>query len=368
MDAPSRTPQGGLRVPASLTRAGVFEYVQDDGSVRKEYRSPAEVFKADSLASLISAPVTDEHPSVPVRTDNFSQYARGHVGENIVRNGGRVSATLYVQDDRLIAAIERGDKREVSCGYTCDVLEQPGVVPDGELDAGQKYDALQQNIAYNHVAAVPMGRAGSTVRMHLDANGHQLMPRIDAGEQTRMDSKPTRIERLDSVDYIVDSEEHKAAIKFRADLEIARADKAKAEANAVAAEAKAKELQGKLDAAVDTSKLDELVAARAALLESARKVLGAEAKLDGKTEAQIKAEVVAKAYPDEKLDGQHPAFVDGLYKAALKKDASSDLVRVRQRGDATGTEQHRDAVSEYARAIEETESAGRTMWHPMEPA
>lgn len=365
MDAPERTPQGFLKVPAHLTRAGVFTYFNADGSERREWRPMSEVQRADSLATLISAPVTDQHPPEAVTVANRAKYDRGNVGENIVRDGGKVAATLYVKDGKLISAIERGDQREVSCGYTCDVELVAGVVPDGEPDAGQRYDAVQRSINYNHVAAVARGRAGSEVRMHLDVAGNQIMPRSDAPAQEKPMSEKVRIERLDGCDYIVDSDEHKAAQKYRADLEAAKADKATAEAAKVAAEAKVTELQGKLDAAVKPEALDKLVADRAALFDKARTVLGAEAKFDGKTEADIKRDVVAKAYPEEKLDGQHPAFIDGLFKAAVAAGAQSDLGRVRQdvlNPGHRGSSERRDAVGEYARAIEESEQAGKTMW------
>jgi hypothetical protein len=71
-----RTPQGFLRVNARLTRAGVFKY--DSG---REYRSAEEVFRADSMASLQGAPVTDLHPSEK-GADSFltSANAKQHIG------------------------------------------------------------------------------------------------------------------------------------------------------------------------------------------------------------------------------------------------------------------------------------------------
>src|SRR5678816_1356476 len=59
-----KTPTGGVRVPARVTRTGVFPYMRADGSIQREYRPASEVFKADSLASLADAAVTVEHPTV----------------------------------------------------------------------------------------------------------------------------------------------------------------------------------------------------------------------------------------------------------------------------------------------------------------
>ena len=62
LDTVEKTPQGFLKAPAHLTRAGVFVYHNPDGTERREWRPTSEIMRADSLATLISAPVTDGHP------------------------------------------------------------------------------------------------------------------------------------------------------------------------------------------------------------------------------------------------------------------------------------------------------------------
>src|SRR5258706_15099623 len=93
-----KTPVGGLRIPARLTRAGVFSYRLPDGSRRRELRLPEEVFRPESVASLRSAVVTDLHPkSGEVTAESFKQDAVGHV-ENPQRDGDRfISADVVVQ-------------------------------------------------------------------------------------------------------------------------------------------------------------------------------------------------------------------------------------------------------------------------------
>ena len=50
---PVRTPQGFLRVPAYLTRAGVLEYKRDDGSTVRELRHPDEADPDNSSRSIV---------------------------------------------------------------------------------------------------------------------------------------------------------------------------------------------------------------------------------------------------------------------------------------------------------------------------
>lgn len=52
---------GFIRDTPVLTRTGVFVYMLPDGTKRREYRPPDEVFKADSLNAFAGIPITDEH-------------------------------------------------------------------------------------------------------------------------------------------------------------------------------------------------------------------------------------------------------------------------------------------------------------------
>jgi hypothetical protein len=162
---PTRTPQGFLRVPATPTRAGIFIYRRADGTTRRELRPEAEVFNADSLSSLSGAPLTDLHPREMVSPKNVRTLAIGHVGDSVRRDGQRVAAEITVEDDAAISAVERRDRVELSCGYACELDETPGT------HEGQRYDAVQRKIRYNHVALLPRGagRGGPELALRLDA-------------------------------------------------------------------------------------------------------------------------------------------------------------------------------------------------------
>ena len=154
LSPPRRLDSGRMVVDARLSRIGCMTYGTPGGS-RVEYREPTEVFHADSKASFAMVPVTIDHPPVMVTAKNSREYTVGQVGENIRDDGTHLIATLVINDERAINMIE-GGKREVSCGYTCDLDETPGVAPDGT-----RYDARQYNIRGNHLAIVDAGRAGS---------------------------------------------------------------------------------------------------------------------------------------------------------------------------------------------------------------
>jgi hypothetical protein len=442
LDAPEKTQQGFLKAPAHLTRAGVFVYHNPDGSERREWRPTSEVMRGDSLATLISAPVTDGHPPEMVTLSNRAQYDKGNVGDTIVRDGGKVATVLYVKDARLISAIERNDAREISCGYHCDVEMTSGVVPDGEPDAGQRYDAIQKSIVYNHVAVVPQGRAGGEVRLRLDGAGNVITPpmggpekpvgkeRIDefavgdrvtvkgkphmpgqksgvvrevndsaaygivfdgmsgvhrwyVGDELVADSKRSdsrldaateertmKVEKIDGVEYEIGSDAHKAAVARRDEAAKNASDelaKIKAERDAAKAEAE----KARKDAAEAPAKAKAAVEARAKIEEQARKVLGAEAKFDGKDDAAIVAEV-AKASGVKFDEKAEPAYVRALFDMAVAKaDAGSlgDELKAARVDSVTGgsdvnrekIEQRRAALAESFRSAKFQQYIGRRM-------
>ncbi|MHB0707998.1 DUF2213 domain-containing protein [Roseomonas mucosa] len=154
LSAATVTPEGWIRDRPILSRTGVFEYRRADGSVRREYRPPGEVFHPDSLASLRGVPVTDDHPGM-VTAENDSAVI-GAVLTAGQQDGENLVAELVIHRPRAM-----GSRRELSLGYSLDLDETPGEV------GGQRYDAVQRNIRVNHAAVVQRGRAGNA-RLRLD--------------------------------------------------------------------------------------------------------------------------------------------------------------------------------------------------------
>jgi hypothetical protein len=168
-----RTPVGGIRVKARLTRTGVLEYKRPDGTIRRELRLPEEVFKADSVATLNGAPVTDlSHHRSLIDVANWKDAALGHA-DNVRQDGDYIVADLHVNDPEAVALIENGQLHDISCGYRCRMDATPGVWN------GTPYDAIQRDIRYNHVAVLPRGRgrAGTDVSLRLDSKSAECVER-----------------------------------------------------------------------------------------------------------------------------------------------------------------------------------------------
>lgn len=161
--APIRRADGTMIAEARMTRTGVFTYRKADGTTRREYRSPDEVFRADSLASFRGVPVTNKHPPEMITAQNARKYTVGAVLDTPRRDGDYAVATIAVHDAATIAAMDAG-KNQVSNGYDVDLIEEPGTSPDGE-----RYDARQTNIVGNHFAiGLDNARAGSDAIVRMD--------------------------------------------------------------------------------------------------------------------------------------------------------------------------------------------------------
>lgn len=342
------TPQGGVCVEAAVARTGVLDYSDGTRSWR-EYRPPEEVFAADSLATLRGATVTDLHPPKLVDPSTFATVTRGHAHDDVRRDGDLVVADLMVQDASLVAMVNAGERREVSCGYTCEVEQTPGVTP-----AGEKYDAIQRRIRHNHVALLPPGEGRSGPEVSLRMDGAAVEVRLDgAGVQAMKYTLKIR-----GVEYRFDADDPKMVEKAQSDigaLEKKADEGSDALSTVQGLQKKVADLMadvalltGQLTAAqapapvteemVPAEVADSLVSKRLALVTDARKVLGDEVKLDGLSADAIRRLVVETALPAQKarLDAKDAAGKPAMHPAELLGLFTGCVATAATRNDALG--------------------------------
>jgi hypothetical protein len=331
---------GFLRAPAQISRTGVYEYLNEDGSVRREFRDAAEVFHEDSLRSFAMMPITDGHPAAGwVTADNAREYQRGQMGETFAPapDGKHVLGTMMVTDAALVKKILDRSAVEVSCGYTCQVDETPGEYQ------GQRYDCRQHTIRGNHVAVLPRGRAGADARIKLDAAGHAVI--TDSRDSGRQDppggtvkitirgitfdvadqvAEALNAERSDSKQAldtlaarVVDAEDGATAAQTEVEKQTARAD---------TAEAEVKKQTARADGAASPDAIAKIVAERTDLMDVAHRA-GVEVKADSFDAGAIKRAVVEKL-AGLKLDGKSPDYVQAAF----------DIERAKLDAKVTGTE------------------------------
>lgn len=157
------TPDGYLVATPRVARTGIQLYRGSevglaDNKIVKIYRPEDQVFDEKSMITFAHKPVTNDHPSEPVTSRNWSKYAKGQIGDEIARDGEFIRVPMVLMDQSVIDDVKSG-KAELSVGYSCDVDMTPGVTPDG-----QAYDGVQKNIRVNHTAVVDAARAGHMAR------------------------------------------------------------------------------------------------------------------------------------------------------------------------------------------------------------
>lgn len=333
LDKFERTGNGGVAIPAVLTRAGVFKYRTDTGREILELRPPEEVHSPESVASLGDVPVTIGHPPGGVSPANWAAESVGHVRGQLRKDEATngVAATLIVsrQDAQARIAREDADRealRDISPGYHVDIDQTPGTHP-----VFGRYDQVQRNIRYNHIALIGrgQGRQGESVGLRLDATGNEIR---EPAEEKKPKMKITL--RLDGKDVEVEagSAEHlnaQARIDATRDAQIASLtsdrDKEKARAD-------------KADAELATFRADAAKAARATLEASAKTVLGAEATFKAdETDRQIKERVILKLDANAPLAGKPDPYVDARFDLACEAVKVKPAAEGSDRQDAITT-------------------------------
>jgi hypothetical protein len=308
-----RTPSGGVRVDAMLTRPGVYKYDGPDGKPVLEYRPPEEVFHADSLASLNDAAVTIRHPRVPVTANNWRQLSIGHVTGARKDDSGRGATAKVIVSDAPAVARVGSDLREVSCGYEVRLDMTPGVTPEGE-----RYDCVQRDIRYNHVGLGPSGwgRQGPQSALRLDSAGDQA---FEDEAPSQQEIKTMKI-KLDGIEFEAATEtELQAKIDAHNASKTATADKARADELAgenTVLKAQLADAVKRADSAPVAA--TTAVRARIELEAAAGKVLGAAYKFDAadgtpKSAREIHLDAIKTFDPTFKADNETDDFVRGVF-------------------------------------------------------
>jgi hypothetical protein len=324
----TRKEDGSITSEAVITTAGVYKYRLPDGTVQKEFRSPEEVFKADTMASAQMMPITNNHPpTVFVDPTTAKQLSVGFTGQDVRRSDDSCVAPIKIHTKEGIQAVD-GGRRQFSCGYSARVIKQ-----DGQWK-GEPYTHAQVDIKYNHLALVDQGRAGPIASLRLDAadacmisdsNAEPADPPEPKGTK-RMSSKV----RLDNgLSYDCADE---VAVEFRSLKSKVEATQTKLDASIGSLESMtaerdklkgvSEELQKKVDGHEKelAEKIQAGVAERSTVLDSARKIITDDEeakKLDAMSIPDIKKAVILAHDADADLEGKNESHLDGMFEVIV---------------------------------------------------
>ena len=323
----SLSDSGYLEAFARTARTGTQQYLgsevgRPDLAVVTVYRDQAEVFSKRSLQTFSKIPVTNDHPGQPVTAENWKDVAVGTTGDDVLRDGEYLKIGLKITDASAVKAVNDG-KRELSVGYTCVLVWEDGIAPDGT-----PYQAKQTEITADHVAIVQRGRAGTKARIG-DAWG--VAPITDHNPQKE---KPMTLKTV-TVDGIPVEVTDQGAIVI-ATLQQRLADASKTltttEAGHVTALATKDTELAKKDAEIDDlrakvltdAQIDARVKERADLIGIAKSIVDGD--YAGKSADEIRKAAVTAKLGDAVLAGKGEAYIAARFDI-LADEAAKDPVR-----------------------------------------
>lgn len=362
-DSTYYTKEGYLIDRPILTTCGIFEYKNKDGSIRRELRLPEHVFAKESLASYKGKPIIVTHDAGKVTKNNVSQVEIGTILSEGCQDGNNVRAEIVIHDTDTM---RRSNLKELSLGYSLNLIEEPG-----EYN-GEHYDAIQTNIVINHLALVRSARAGEIAKLNIDNKDEEVLKggikMNDKEETLSPEELKEAIElykknKANSVETEVKSPEQEGVSPSKKDDEyVEDNNKENGEGKSVKdllekVKENRKEFEGNTDIndkeiiKKQNTDIDVLIACIEKLLSEQSKQItkvesptnnvintdeadtifkqrlsicriGDKLNLDGLEEKSIidgKKVIVAKVLPDIRLDGKSEAFVDACYELAVNE-------------------------------------------------
>jgi len=335
LDGMRRTADGYLAATARVARTGIQLYSGHDCGrpemdVVRVYRPESEVFAPEAIKSFAHRPVTVDHPSEMVNADNWKDYAVGQTGDKVEFGNGFVRVPLVLMDAASIKAVEAG-KRELSMGYTTDLKWKHGFTKDG-----QEYDAVQTDIRGNHLAIVARARGGSELRLG-DRNGTEGDPEMPEIKTQTVELDGLPVEVTDGTapylkKFVAQMTEKLS--KLAADMTAAEAkaeeDKKKYKEDADAAlatkDAELETVKKQLeDAKLTPESLDKLVKDRADIISKAKVIIGDSLVTDGRDNADICKQVVAKRIGDIAKDWSEDQVAASFNTLAADKSKTKEF-------------------------------------------
>lgn len=336
----SRTKDGYLVGDGRIARAGNVQtyYGYEIGLTGDDYnkpfgvyRDPDMVFDREAMLSLAGRPITRGHPESGVTADNWAELAKGQVGGVIRKDGEHVVAPMAIMDAAAAAEVEAGAV-SLSAGYSCQIVRDEGVAPDGTPYQFKQAGPLR----FNHVAYLPDNnpRAGNT-RMG-DKTGDAPITQEDKGA-----SMSTVNVVLGDKAVAVAAADAPAVEAFKADAAKKLDDAKAAYDDAIAAkDADLAKKDAEIDAlkakVLDGAALDAAVAARGDLIAKAR-AIAPDVKTDGLSDADIRKAVVTAKLGDavkDKADAYIDARFDILAEDAEKVDPVRNVIIQTPVGDS----------------------------------
>lgn len=174
-----------------ITKVGVFPYLgreigaPDPDAIYQVYRPQEELEKPETIASANLVPWIDEHEFLGKDgTPPEKKGVQGTTGETARFDYPYIRNSIRAYSGFMQDLIDRG-KVELSPSYRCRYEFSEGVFD------GKRYDAIQRDIRFNHLASVKEGRTGPDVAVQ-----DCLTITYDSAEFIKMELTPEILEQI----------------------------------------------------------------------------------------------------------------------------------------------------------------------------
>jgi len=348
------TDEGYLVANVRTARIGTQDYRgseldRPDLDTVTVYRDESEVFRKASLQTFGLLPVTDDHPADLVTADTARMVSVGTTNEEVLRDGEYLRIGIKLTDAATIRKVQDG-KRELSVGYTSELVWGDGIAPDGTA-----YQARQTNIVGNHIAIVAAGRAGPLARIGdaepITVAGWGASPITDEKDVIMADAIQTRTVLIDGLSVVTTDAGAQALEKLQGQITDGQTALAAKDGELAAKDvelaAKDAKMAEMANATLSDADLDAKVAARADLIGKA-KAIAKDVETTGLSDAAIRKAAVVTVLGDAALTGKSDAYIDARFDILSEDAAKGDPV-----ADAltTGVTVATDARAEYVKSL-----------------
>jgi hypothetical protein len=357
--------EGYLVVNAHTARVGVQQYLgsevgRPEFSVVNVYRDESEVFSKRSLDTFSRIPITVEHPQEAVNASNWRDLAVGTTGDEVLRDGEYLKIGLKITDAAAVKAVQDG-KRELSVGYSAEIVWGDGIAPDGTT-----YQARQTAIAANHIAIVQRGRAGPKARIGDGAISWGAAPINDQEPERKEIMTTLKTVTVDGIPVEVTDQGATVITTLQsrlvdANTKLTDADKAH-QAAIAAKDADLAKKDAEIDAlkakVVSDADIDKRVQAKAELVAVAR-AIAKDVKVEGLSDAAIRKAVVVAKLGDEVIKDKSDVYIDARFDILVDeaKKANPDPFASAVKDGLTNAVNDDDASKAYATMLADMKTA-----------
>jgi uncharacterized protein len=137
--------------------AGQLDMPGDPNRIVKVFRPESAVNDPNAIASFKNVPLINDHEMLSGFSNDSTATApekygvSGVLTANVYYDSPWMRGDIKVFSREMQEALQSG-KKDLSLGYSCDFIEQPGIWNN------QPYEAVQTNLRGNHIALVEEGR------------------------------------------------------------------------------------------------------------------------------------------------------------------------------------------------------------------